>query len=150
MLQNTLLVLHIVAVAVWLGASVTQLVVAPMLTRQSNDVAAAWMAASMNLARRLYPVAGVVVLVAGIGLVLMEGGYEFSDLFVGVGIAIVILGGILGGAVFGPAAERAAAAFSSGDTATARAAMVKIARFGLLDVILLVIAIVAMVAKWGV
>ena len=148
-MRDLLLVVHIVAVAVWLGASVTQMVVAPMLTRQEPAVAAAWMTASMNLSKRLYPVAGVLVLAAGIGLVLVSDVYEFSDAFVAVGIVVIVVAGILGGRVFGPAAERAADAYRTGDTAVASAESIKIARFGLLDIGLIVFAIVAMVMRWG-
>jgi hypothetical protein len=149
-MRNVMLVTHIAAAGIWLGASVTQMVVAPMLTRQSGEVAAAWMTASMNLAKRLYPVAGVVILAAGIGLVLVSDVYGFADVFVGIGIVVIILAGILGGRVFGPAAAQAADAYRSGDTTAGRAASVKIARFGILDVVLLLVAITAMVAKWGV
>ena len=129
----------------------TQMVVAPMLTRQSGEVAAAWMTASMNLAKRLYPVAGAVILAAGIGLVLDVGDvYGFADVFVGVGIVVIILAGILGGRAFGPAAAQGADADRAGDTTAGRAASTKIARFGILDIVLLLVAITAMVAKWGV
>jgi hypothetical protein len=150
MLRNTLLVIHIAAAGIWLGASATQMVVAPMLTRQSGEVAAAWMTASMSLAKRLYPVAGAVVFAAGIGLVLVSDSYGFSDMFVGIGIVVVVLGGILGTRVFGPAAAQAADAYGSGDTTAGRAASTKIARFGLLDIALLLVAITAMVARWDV
>ena len=108
------------------------------------------MTASMNLSKRLYPVAGAVLLAAGIGLVLVSDVYEFTDVFVGVGIVVIIVAGFLGGRVFTPMAAQAADSYRSGDTTAGRAASSKIARFGLLDVGLLVIAIVAMVAKWGV
>jgi hypothetical protein len=149
-MRNVLLVIHIAAAGAWLGASVTQMVVAPMLTRQSAEVASAWMTASMSLAKRLYPIAGGVVFAAGIALVLVSDIYGFSDVFVGIGIVVVVLGGILGTRVFGPAAAQAADAYGSGDTTAGRAASTKIARFGLLDVVLLLVAITAMVAKWGV
>ncbi|CAN5524615.1 MAG: hypothetical protein ACR2JP_10915 [Acidimicrobiia bacterium] len=149
-MRNLLLIIHILSVGVWLGASVTQLVVGPRLTRQSSEVAAAWMTASMNLARKLYPVAGVLVLLTGIWLVLQSEVYGFADVFVTVGLVAVIVGGVLGGPVFAPAAEKAAKAFGAGDTAAGSAAMVRIARFGLLDVVLLVVAVAAMVMKWGV
>ncbi len=148
-MRDLLLIIHITAAAVWLGASVTQMVVAPRLTRQSPQVAAAWMTASMGLATKVYPVAGVALLLAGVGLVLQSDVYEFSDVFVGVGFVVVVLGGVLGARVFAPAAEKAADAYRSGDTATASAAMGTISRFGMLDIVLILVAIAAMVMRWG-
>lgn len=149
-MRNFLLVVHIAAAGIWLGASATQMVVAPMLTRQSGEVASAWMTASMNLSKRLYPIAGTAILAAGIGLVLVSDVYEFTDVFVGIGIVVIVVAGLLGSRLFTPVAAQAADAYRSGDTTAGRAASSKIARFGLLDVVLLLVAITAMVAKWGV
>ncbi len=148
-MRIALLVIHIAAAATWLGASVTQMAVAPTLTGKSSEVASAWMAASMRLSQRLYPIAGALVLLAGVGLVLVSDVYSFADLFVTVGFTVVILGGALGGMVFTPVARRAAEAYSSGNAVAGRAASVRILRFGLIDIALLVVAITAMVAKWG-
>jgi len=149
-MRNLLLIIHVLAVGVWLGASVTQLMVGPRLTRQSSEVAAAWMTASMSLSKRLYPVAGILVLLTGIWLVLQSEVYGFADVFVTIGFVVVIVSGVLGGRVLAPAADTAAKAFGAGDTTAGTAAMVRIARFGLLDVVLLVVAVAAMVMKWGV
>ncbi len=51
--------------------------------------------------------------------------------------------------MFGPAAAQAADAYRAGDTTAGRAAS-PIARSGVLDIVLLLVAITAMVAKWGV
>ncbi|MBA2338603.1 MAG: hypothetical protein H0V96_12780 [Acidimicrobiia bacterium] len=148
-MRDLLLIIHIAATAVWLGASVTQMVVGPQLSRQSPQVASAWMTAAMGLGRKLYPPAGLLVLLAGTGLVLVSDVYSFSDAFVVVGFVVIILAAVLGARVFTPAAGKAAEAFRAGDTTAANAAMATIVRFGVLDVVLILVAITAMVMRWG-
>ena len=101
------------------------------------------------MARVLYNIAGILVLVTGVGLVLDSDFFEFSDMFVSIGFLAVIIGAVLGMAVFGPGSRALAAAIRDGDAEAERTVSARLTAFGVLDTIVVVVTIVAMVAKWG-
>jgi len=147
--RNTLLVLHIVAVAVWLGSNIFQLSVGRRFAAEGGAPAASWMASTVVMGRNLYGPAGVLILLTGVGLVLNGSAYSFGSGFVSVGFAVIIIGIILGVRVFGPAGEEAAAEFAAGNDARGREVFGRIATFGYIDTALVVLAVVAMVTKWA-
>ena len=150
-MRNTLLVLHIVGAAAWLGANITQAIATPGFVKAGGEPAANWWATTVRMGKVLYPPAAAVVLLSGIFLVVTsDGGYQFSDAFVGVGMAMVVIGAVLGVTVFGPTGEKAAGLRRAGDDAGAQITEAKIRRFGTIDTVLLVLTIVAMVTRWGV
>ncbi len=147
-MRTTLLVLHILAAASWFGANVTQGVVTPHFVRAGGASAAQWWRATVRMGRVLYMPATIVVLVSGIFLV-TSGPYGFADLFVSIGFLAVILGAVLGMAVFAPRGRRAADLHESGDSALAAPVERSIAGFGAFDTVVVAVTIVAMVSKWG-
>lgn len=149
--RTLLLTLHIIFVAGWLGANVVQMLLAPRFDKAGGAGNLEWSRAVHWFGQRYYPVVGVVVLLTGIGLVTLDSSpYEFGSGFVVVGIVVVILAAILGGAVFGPLAAKRVAALESGDTGTAKTLLSRIIGFGVFDTALVVLALLAMVDKWGV
>lgn len=150
-MRTFLLVIHILAAGAWIGANVTQAVVTPRIAKQGGASAATWMQATVTMGRVLYSPAAVVLLVTGFALVLRSGSpYEFEQAFVIVGIAVVVVATFLGIRVFGPGGQRAAAAFEAGNGDGARQIVGRLGLYGLLDTVLAVVAVTAMVAKWGV
>ncbi len=148
-MRNTLLVLHIVAVAAWLGSNVFQLLVGRRFAAEGGAAAASWMTSTVAMGRAIYTPAGILVLLTGVGLVLNSSVYGFGSGFVTVGFVVIIIAIILGVRVFGPAGELAAAEFAAGDDAHGREVFGRIARFGYVDTALVVVAIVAMVTRWS-
>lgn len=139
-----LLVLHIAAAAAWFGTNIVQAVVTgPLLTNPAT--AAPWLQQTVAFGRKIYGPASVVLLITG-PLLVIQRGHEFSDAFVGIGFAMVIIGGLLGSLVMAPAARRAIAAHESGKDADPMHR--RMATFGILDTVLLVVTITAMVATW--
>lgn len=145
-----LLVLHIVGVGTWLGANVAQVASTKRLTSGGGKAAAAWMDTTVLWGRILYMPASIVILATGIGLVLNSDVYEFSNAFVSVGFAAAIIAAVTGMVVFAKGGEQAAAGFNSGDDAAGHAAVNRMTPWGILDTAILLVAIVAMVGKWGV
>jgi uncharacterized membrane protein len=145
MYRNVLLVVHIAAVAGWLGGNFSQFFLLPQFARAGGGVAAAWFEATGRMARRYYNIAGTILAVSGVLLLLdSDGAYHWSSGFVGVGIAVVVIGGVTGGAFFAPDADRLAAAARANGT-------VRIRRFLMVlcvDTTLVLTAVLAMVAKW--
>jgi uncharacterized membrane protein len=122
-------------------------VLSPRFARGPADVAAAWTRQTIFLGERYYIAAGTLIGVTGVILVL-DNDWSWSSGFIWVGISVVVIGGILGGAVFGPLAKRRADALESGDGGTATAVQTRIIGFALLDTALVLTAVLAMVHKW--
>jgi hypothetical protein len=147
MTHTIVLALHITGVAAWLGANFVQLVLSPRFARGPADIAAAWTRQTIWLGERYYIASGVLIGVTGVVLVL-DNDWSWSAGFIWVGISVVVVGAVLGGAVFGPLAKRRAAALESGDSSTAAAVQARIVGFALLDTALVLTAVLAMVHKW--
>jgi len=147
--RTLVLALHITGVAAWLGANFVQAALSPRFAKGPADAAAAWTRQTIWLGERFYTAAGGLIGVTGVILVL-DNDWDWSSKFIWVGIAVLIVGAVLGVAVFGPLAKRRADALESGDTATADAAMGRIIPFAVVDTVLVLLAVLAMVDKWGV
>lgn len=147
-MRNTLLVLHILGVAAWFGANMVLAFAGPRVASASAETRRWWAETQGAMARVLYNVAGVLVLITGVALVL-DGGAEFSSTFVSIGFLAVIVGAGLGMAVFGPGSRKLVAAIDAGDTATEKSLNGRLAVFGAIDSLVLVFTVAAMVGKWG-
>lgn len=148
-MRQTLLVLHIIGVATWLGGNLVLAFVGPRIGSAEATTRVWWAETQGAMARVLYNVAGVLVLVTGVALVLDSDFFEFSNMFVSIGFLAVIIGAVLGMAVFGPGSRALAAAIREGDVETERSVSARLTAFGVLDTIVVVVTIVAMVGKWG-
>jgi len=148
MTRTLLLALHITGVGAWLGANFVQLVLSPRFAKGPTDVAAAWTRQIIWLGERYYIAAGVLISVTGVLLVL-DGDWSWSSRFIWVGITVVIIGAVMGGTVFGPLAKQRAEALEADDRPRADAAQARVMPFALVDTGLILLAILAMVDKWG-
>ncbi len=147
MTRTLLLVIHIASAGAWLGANLVQLVLSPRFAKGPVAAAAAWTRQTIWLGERYYPVAGALIPITGVLLVL-DGDWSWGAGFIWVGVAVVVIGGAMGGAVFGPLAKRRAEALESGDSAGADAAQRRIIPFAYLDTALILLAVLAMVERW--
>ncbi len=147
--RTLLLTVHIAAVAGWLGANFVQLVLSPRFDKIGGDAARHWTEATVFLGQRYYAAMGAVLAVTGVLLVLdSDDVYTFGSGFVGVGIAVVIVGAVMGVAIFAPLAKKRVAALTAGDGSAAKNALNRIVGFGLLDTALIAFALLTMVHKW--
>ena len=146
--RTLLLGLHIAAIAGWLGANYVQLVLARRFARSDPPTALAWTRASMWLGQRYYPVVAVLILVSGVLLVL-DNDWSWGSGFIWVGVSVVVLGGIIGGAVLAPLSEQRVKALEEGDMAAADQRLRRIVVVGSFDTVLVLIAVLAMVHKWN-
>ena len=145
--RTLVLALHITAVGAWLGANFVQAVLTPRFARERADIAAAWTRQTIWLGERYYAAVGALIAITGVILVL-DNDWDWGDGFIWVGITVVVIGAVLGVAVFGPLAKQRVAALESGDDATAQATVQKIIPFAVLDTVLVLLAVLAMVHKW--
>ena len=150
-MSDTLLVIHILAVAVWFGGILALSFAASTL--QGADAAARrWFAdAQLAVGRIVFSAAGILTLITGIWLVIdSEAGISMGSAFVSIGFAVVIIGTALGIAVYAPACKQMIAAVDAGDAAAEGAASRKLMTTNAVNAILLLIAVVSMVGRWGI
>jgi len=147
-LRNIALWLHILGGGTWLGANVMQAVVSRGLIGDDSTVAKRWMQAVQKASGPVYGIASALILITGLYLVLGFDAYGFSDTFVGIGLAVLIIGGALAGLVFNRQTKVAIAAYESGNAAAAAPAHRSIAMWGTIDTLLIALAVLAMVSKW--
>lgn len=149
-MRTFLLTFHIVGAGAWIGAHVAQFVSTKRITARGGDVAAAWMETIELWGKTLYSPAAVVILATGIGLVIDSPFYDFSNAFVSIGFVAIVAGAAIGIGLIAKGSGRAAVAFAGGDDAAGRAEAAKAMQWSAVDSAILVVTLLAMVAKWGV
>ncbi|HYI45981.1 MAG TPA: DUF2269 family protein [Actinomycetota bacterium] len=106
-MRTLLLYGHIVGAIVWIGGAIMFNVLSGRMRKAGNaEQVAHVIEESIWLGKSFYTPAALWVLVSGVTLVLTSSGaYQFQDIFVAVGIAVVIGSAITGGAYYGKEAE---------------------------------------------
>ena len=148
-LRELLLIFHIAGAGVWLGANVLQAVVPRMVANHGTAAVAGWYRVAAKLGNRVYVPASLLILVTGIFLVLQIDAYGFGTRFVTVGFAMIVIGAVLGVVVFERSSTVAADAIEAGDAGLIKRTVAKLAGFGALDTLLLLLTIAAMVTRWS-
>ncbi|HTN99234.1 MAG TPA: hypothetical protein VL068_01060 [Microthrixaceae bacterium] len=153
-LYQLLLALHIVAVALWLGANLAMGLGSGRAVGASAEVNSWWADVQGLMGKTLKNVAFILLLLTGIGMIFAakvngEFTIKFSAPFVSVGFLVVIVGGALGGMVFGPGCRKISESFRNGDEATGKATIDKLGMFGAVESLIVVVTILFMVFKWG-
>jgi uncharacterized membrane protein len=146
-LYNSLLFVHVLAAAVWLGGGVMLL----YLVRRAAAAglpAVAGVAGAAATTGSILGAAGGVTFLAGIGLVL-AGPWEFEQAFVTIGVLVFVVVSVVGARLVGPACESLSEAAIAGDRAAVAAPLAKVTRFSLVNVGLLTLAVASMSWKWG-
>ena len=140
--------LHITAVASWLGADVVQHAMRHRWQREPPGVSEAWARMQFWLHDRYYAVVAVLVLVTGIALVQQQH-WAWSSTFIWVGIATIAAGATLGGIGLKGLAKKRIEALEASDADGAEAADRRALPIELLLTAFVLVAVVAMVHKWG-
>ncbi|MDX2343513.1 MAG: DUF2269 family protein [Acidimicrobiia bacterium] len=144
-----LLTIHIIAVATWLGASVTQALVTPAMQKTGGASAAAWMRQTTRMSVVLYMPAAIVLLITGVWMVVRESLYDFEQTFVAIGFLAIVAGTVLGIKIFGPGGEKTAELHEAGDKTGADESHRRLAMYGVFDIVLVGFTIWAMVERLG-
>lgn len=142
-MSEFLLVVHILAAAAWIGGSLFA------------GVSFAGMASTLGLkslksldesiGTRYFGTAVGLLLLSGIGLVFSSDQFGWGDAFVLIGIGVVVVDGVLEGAIFGPRLKKHAESESEDVTAFRRLLSVSTVS----HLALFAIAVWAMVVKIG-
>lgn len=147
-MTDVVLWLHIVAAGTWIGTNVVQALAPSLLAEGGPLVKATWARAVVGFGTRIYVPAAVLLLLTGVELVRsLE--YSYGDLFVILGIVTVLVGGALGGVVYGPSGRSLAQAVESGDGSEEKRLNTKLRSIGFLETVLVLFTAFAMVAALG-
>jgi len=146
-MRDGLLFLHILGVTVWLGGGLHSAYTYSALARMEAAAAGAAIERLHKLEGRFFGPAILVVLLTGIGLVLNSEAYRWGDTFVIMGLATFVIAAILDSTIGKKNGLRLVAAASSG---TGMAGALRSWQRGtLLDVLVLLVTLWAMIAKFG-
>ena len=149
-MRDALLVLHILAAASWIGTNGAQVARSPTIASRGPVIAADWHRHLVTASRITYVPGAIVSTITGVWLVIDSDVYDFSHAFVSVGFLAIGVGAGLGMVFFAPQGRKAAEAYEAGDLDAAKAIEARISAAGVLDTAVVVVTVVAMVAKWGV
>lgn len=149
-IYNILLVIHIVAVALWLGSNIAMGLGSGRAVTASDEVNAWWADVQGYMGKTLKNVAFILLLITGLGMVFSSDEViKFSDPFVSIGFLVVIVGGALGGMIFAPGCREIAESYRNGDAAAGKKTIDKLGMAGAAESLLVVVTILFMVFKWG-
>jgi uncharacterized membrane protein len=141
---------HIGGAIVWIGSGICLAVLAAGL-RGARDVAGllALGGQGERLGKLLFTPAAFVTLAAGIGMVAIEPTWSFGDLWILIGFGGIAASGVVQMAVAGPAERRYStlAADAGIDAPETVAAARRMVTGNVLDIGLLLVVVLAMVAK---
>lgn len=149
-MERVLLVIHVVSVIAWFGGGLASMFIQARMVRTGGSGAVAFLQANEAMGKAYFPVAAVLTLLSGAGLVLSsDDAYSFGSWFVVLGISIFLISAI-GNSTYGGRRDAAALkAFESGDDAGGRAALASKSWFIAAELVLLTLTVIAMVYRWG-
>jgi hypothetical protein len=144
---ETLLILHILLAAAWLGAGFYSGFLGPRFIAAGGESAGTWIKSVAAAGTRYFMPIGILTLLTGVGLVLSNDAHEWSDLFVTIGLSAIVITTLMGAIINGPQGKVATKAVDAGDFATAGAAGRKLVMSGRFITVILVVTVVFMVLK---
>lgn len=148
-MRDALLVIHIICVAAWLGGNLVLAFTGPMTVQADASARRWWAEVQGKMGKVYYNVAGILTLITGVILVIDSDFIKFSSMFVSIGFLAVIISALLGIFVFGPGTRELVSAIDSDDSAKEHAVTNRLTAIGIIDSLVMVLAIVAMVGQWG-
>ena len=147
-MHSTLLIIHILAAATWLGAGVAVAFLSSMAGRQAGTTGAGLAVSFEKIGNLVFMPVGILVLISGVVLVL-NGPWKFTNLFVIIGIIAVVNGAVFGARVTGPMTKSMQHAHQSSDVPTLQALYGRFGMLVLADVGVVAIALIGMILKLG-
>jgi len=147
--RTLLLTLHITAIASWLGADVMQHAMRHRWRHESREAMTAWARTQFWLHDRYYAVVAAIILLTGIALV-QNGHWGWKTGFIWVGMSAIAAGATLGGIGLKALAKQRLTALETGEAKGATTASRRALPIEMILTVWVLVAVVAMVHKWGV
>lgn len=140
--------IHVLVAVIWVGGGTFLMIMAHRAKRGplAHKIA---MTKNADLAGRIFMVSGIIVLAMGIWMVIDTEIYEFSQLWILIGIVGLVISALIGALFFGPQGQTLIAEYEAGSEAAGDKRLARIANVAVLDIFLLYVIVWAMVAKPG-
>jgi hypothetical protein len=148
-MDETLLVIHILSAAAWIGAALFFGYAGPRFRDIGGPAVSGWVRVALGAIPRFVAPAAVLTALSGVVLVLVEDEYGWGDTFVWIGLAVFIVVLAIGLGWNAPRMRTALAALETGDMPTVAAAMRNVAYAGVVVIVLLIFTEFAMVLRLG-
>lgn len=146
-MQEILLIVHILSMALWFGGSVFNGMINMKVVSLGNNEGNATLAkAQKNTGMTFYMPMSILTLLSGVGLVL-NGDFDWGSPWISFGFLTVIVAAVLGPVKFQPLTDKMIELHEAGDHEGATAAGMQIGNWSMLSTGLLLISIVLMVIK---
>ncbi|MEA1901901.1 MAG: DUF2269 family protein [Actinomycetota bacterium] len=148
-MQHTLLILHILAAAAWIGGTIMLGFAGPRMAKAGGPAAGAWLQVTLDASGKYFMPAAILSLLTGSFLVETNDAWAWSDTFVWIGAVVIVLAIVIGLVVNKPAATAAKEAAEAGDMAAAASNAQRAALGGQIIMFLLIASEILMVTKFG-
>jgi uncharacterized membrane protein len=148
-MRDTLLIIHILSAATWIGGSLLMGFVGPRMGRAGGPAAGAWIGVVLEAVPKFFVPAALLTLASGMGLVMAEDQWAWSDAFVGIGIAAVVVALSIAFLNNVPALRAMLQAAGAGDMGTVASNAKRVTMGGAAIALILVGTEVAMVLRLG-
>lgn len=148
-MDETILTIHILSAAAWIGASMFFAFAGPRFAKAGGPPAITWIGIVIEAVRKFLVPAALLTAISGMVLVATQDQWQWSDGFVSIGLAVFVV--VLGiGTGFNlPNLKKIQRYAADGDFPAVAATARKVALAGTLMILLLVFAEVAMVFRLG-
>lgn len=149
-MSETLLIIHILSAAAWLGGSFLLGFAGPRMGRAGGPAAGAWVGVVLEAIPKFFIPAALLTLLSGMAIVATEEQWDWGNPFVGIGMTVVVVAIAIALLNNAPGLRGMLQAAQAGDTATLAAKARKVMRGGAAIAVLLVLTEIAMVLRLGV
>lgn len=149
-MEEVLLVIHIVAAGVLLGALVMVLIIGPRMAAAGPEAGLGWARTAEAFGTRVFMPSSILILLTGVGLVLVGDEWDWSDAFISIGFAAIVLGTIIGNAIQGPKGRQMVAALENQEFERVGQLAKSLRVWGLIAILIVLTTIAAMVLRLGV
>lgn len=148
-MEETLLIIHILSAAAWIGASMYLGFAGPRMANAGGPAAGAWIGVVLASVTRFFTPVALLTAVSGAAMVVLLDQWDWSDGFVTVGLGVVALALAIAWGNNVRALKDARSAAQAGLMEEAASHGRRVVRGGAAILLLLVAAEVAMVLRWG-
>ncbi len=148
-MSDTLLIIHILSAAAWIGGTLLLGFAGPRMGRAGGPAAGAWVGVVLQAIPRFFVPASLLTLASGITIVATQDEWNWSNAFVGIGIAVVLIALSIALVNNAPSLRRMRDAAQAGDMPTVAANARKVSTGGATIALLLILAEIVMVLRLG-
>ena len=147
---EALLAVHIIAAAIWVGGAFAVNVLVARMQKANQHARLLELNKDFEtLGMKVFMPASIVVLLAGIGLVAVVDGFEFTDFWIAFGLAAIAFSVAIGAGYLGPESGRLSvlAAERGPDDPEVQMRMHKLAKISRFEMLILLLVVADMAIK---